>query len=50
MVVAQFDLSSRASVLCAARDLSEPAQRRRVLCDAIIARLARFHIKLSHYR
>jgi len=26
------------------------ARMRRVLCDARIARLARFHIKLSHYR
>src|SRR5438128_4994145 len=46
-VVVQFDCHPEASVLCAAKDLASRAKRR-VPCDAIIARLARFLTKLHH--
>jgi hypothetical protein len=44
--VVQFDCHPEASVLCAAKDLG---RERRVHCDAIIARFARFLTKLHHY-
>jgi hypothetical protein len=47
-VVVRFDCHPE-QALFAQRGIWASRAMRRVLCDAIVARLARFRIKLSHY-